>query len=85
MKVNFTETIKHEFNINVVDIDVISEEERLLLSRVYKIDSYKVASRYYLKCSTDRVSKRKNTCFYAFATLTFFGSELPIGTSFNIP
>lgn len=31
MKVNYTETIKHEININIVDIDVMSEEERLLL------------------------------------------------------
>lgn len=86
MKVNYTETIKHEININIVDIDVMSEEERLLLlSRFYKIDSYKVASRYYLYCSTDRISKRKDTLFYVFATLTLSGSELPVGSTFHIP
>ena len=86
MKVNYTETIKHEININIVDIDVMSEEERLLLlSRFYKTDSYKVASRYYLYCSTDHISKRKNTLFYVFATITLSGSELPVGSTFYIP
>ena len=69
MKVNFTETITHELDINITDIDVISEEERLLLSRVYKTDSYKVASRYYLHSSTDRISKRKKTLFYVFSPI----------------
>lgn len=85
MKVNFTETITHELNFNIVDIDVISEEERLLLSRLYKTDSYKVASRYCLVCSTDRISKRKHTLFYVFATITLYGSELPVDSTFHIP
>lgn len=85
MKVIFTETITYELNFNIVDIDVISEEERLLLSREYKTDSYKVASRYYLKSLTDRISKRKNKRFYVLATITLSGSELPVGSTFHIP
>lgn len=85
MKVYFTETITHELDINITDIDVISEEERLLLSRVYKTDSYKVTSRYYLKSLTDRISKRKNKRFYVLATITLSGSELPVGNSIHIP
>jgi len=86
MKVNFTETITitHVLNINIVDIDIISEDERLLLLPLYKTDSYKVASRYYLHSSTDRISKRKETLFYVFATLTLSGSKLPVGSTFYI-
>ena len=80
MKVNVTEIKRYESDIKFVDIDVISEEERLLSTCHYQIKA-----RYYIRGTKDNISKIRSERFYVGAVLTLSCSDLPVGTEFNVP
>lgn len=79
MNVKVVETKRYDCDLNIVDVDVISEEDRLSLKGIEQID----LKLYYIYRVNERC-KTLNMPFNIGALLTFSSSELPVGTEFYL-
>ena len=80
MNVKVVETKRYDCDLNIVDIDVISEEERLSLKGVEQIDlKLQRIARFNMQCKETRMP-----FFCVGAVLMFSDSDLPIGTEFYL-
>ena len=79
MKVNVVETTKFDCDLKLVDVDVISEEEKLSLKGINE-----VAIQLHMLDRNWKSMFKNERLFSIGVVLSFSGSDLPVGSTFYL-